>query len=725
MMVGSYSGLRTVFHTLYRRKWFILGPALVAAGLTGALLSQLPSQYAATALIAVDAAAPRTEATAGVPGGLPDIAARAATEIEALQSASLATRVVDKLNLAADAEFATDGGPLSLAWTRSRDFVSRLLALGGFDALPDGTVDRRLRATAVLGERLTVAPRGQYSVISVSVRSVDRAKAKTIVDAITDFYVADKVEERLAAGRRAAAFFDNRLVELKQKADDAERAFVEFREKSGMVGRDGRGTASRTRDELTSQLNQARSQRAERESRLKALQRAQASPEARAGLTEVLANPVVSGLLLQEAEVARRVADLTQRYGDNYPRVGESKAELAQVQRRLTAEIAKVAVSLQGDAEAARSKEAQLQEQVERFEQQASDQGQMEGEFRKFERQAEATRQAYEETLKRSRDIQEQREFRQPDVRLLASASASSDPVFPRYVRSMYLLALAGLVVGLLWVWLLEYLDSGFRTGEPVQRLTGHPAIGMIPALPAASLRKRSPSGIVIDKPMSSYAEALRSTYTSALLASPDRTPKVIMITSSIPGEGKSTFACSLATLLAKSNPGKRIVVVDCDMRRSSVAGLLKAPETKGTIDEYLSRTKSIDQVLGHIKGSGLYFVPARSNTVNSAELLASNHMRALVEALAEQFDVVLLDTPPLMAVSDPRVVARLADYVMFLVRWERTHRTLAQNALSLLGDSSTPVGVVLSQVNVRRHARYGFNDHGTYYSKYRDYYVS
>jgi polysaccharide biosynthesis transport protein len=177
--------------------------------------------------------------------------------------------------------------------------------------------------------------------------------------------------------------------------------------------------------------------------------------------------------------------------------------------------------------------------------------------------------------------------------------------------------------------------------------------------------------------------------------------------------------------LIARSNPVKRIVIVDCDLRRSSVVSSLGVPATDGTIDEYLDGSKTLDQTLGRDENSGVYYVSARRNTPNSAEILNSNVMRAFVQGLAGQFDLVILDTPPLKAVSDPLVTVQLADYVIFLVRWEQTSRELAVNALNQMRDLRKHVGVVLAQVNERQHRRYGYSDHGYFNSKYRDYYTS
>ena len=327
--------------------------------------------------------------------------------------------------------------------------------------------------------------------------------------------------------------------------------------------------------------------------------------------------------------------------------------------------------------------------------------------------------------MSRSQELREQQNIQQPDARILSPSAVSPGKVYPRYGLTMMVAILVGLGIGVVVIGLMERLDDSLRSGEQIERLTGRPLVGMIPRLARGKLRRFTPARFAIENPTSAYAEALRSAFTAITLGSLEKPPKVILITSSTPGEGKSTFACSLAGLIARSNPIKRIVIVDCDLRRSSVVSSLGVSATDGTIDEYLAGTKTLDQTLGYDESSGLYYVSARRNTPNSAEILNSNVMRAFVEGLAEQFDLVILDTPPLKAVSDPLVTVQLADYVIFVVRWEQTSRELAVNALNQMRDLRKHVGVVLAQVNVRQHMRYGDSNHGYFNSKYRDYYTS
>jgi capsular exopolysaccharide synthesis family protein len=727
---GSSSARRDLaelVRMINRRKWHLVGITALVCAFTGVVMIQFTPEYRATALVMLDTRKAKVTKTDDVlTGPIFDVAA-VQTEIEVLRSATLLGRVVDKLHLEKDAEF---GLPPSSGF---RTLVSQVVgavtsALGTKSAAPDVTTEterNRNRAIATLVRELTIVTRNRSYVIAISIDSIDRAKAKRLVDTITDFYLVDQLQAKLDANKRAVDFFNERLDELKRNVEKAERAVAAFREKSGLtIGKDVT-IASQSLSELNTQLIQARAQRADKESRLVALREAARNPATLGGVTEVVGNSLISSLRAQEAEVSRRIGDLNQRYGDSHPRLLQAKAELGQIAGRIAAEVNKIIASIQGDAEAARAKEAELQGQMDRLEQSAGGLGQSEVQLRQFEREAQSSRAVYEDFLKRSKEIREQQDLQQPDARVLSAATVPGAPVFPRYGLTMIVALAVGLALSVMIIVLIERLDGGFRNGEQIEQMTGHALVGMIPGLSRLTLGKLSPATFAIEKPSSAYSESLRSTYTALMLGSLDKPPKVIMVTSSLPGEGKSTFVCSLAGLMARSNPDKKIVVVDCDLRRSSVLQSLGVPETGGTVDEYLSGTKPLEQIIGREPVSGLYYVPARPNTPNSTEILDSNAMRNFVRTLADAFDLVFLDTPPLMAVSDTRVTAKVADYVIYLVRWELTAREVAINSLKLLRDLRKHIGVVLSQVNVRRHSRYGYGDYGYYYSKYRDYYTN
>lgn len=724
---GGRVDVRELLRMLNRRKWQMLGVTALACAVTGLILSQITPQYRATALVMLDTRKAKVTNTADVLSGIAADTPAIQTEIEVLRSVSLLGRVVDKLHLEKDPEYGAmqPGAVRRLLRELRAQYDAMVDSNGVLQGSPVVGSGPRSRAIAALQSNLVIASRGRSYVISIALDSADGAKARKIVDAITDFYLVDQLQAKLDANKRATEFFNERLEELRRAVEVAERAAATYREKAGLtIGKDST-IASQSLSELNSQLIQARSQRADRESRLIALQQAARTPATLGGVSEVLANPLISSLRAQEAEVARRVGDLNQRYGEGHPRMLQTRAEQGQIQGRIAQEVAKILSSLQGDVEAARSKEVELQAHVTALETKAGGLGQSEVELRQLEREAQSSRAVYEDFLKRFKELREQQDIQQADSRVLSPADVSLGPVYPRYTLTLVLALVGGLALGGVTIGVIERLDGGFRTGDQIERYTGRALVGMIPGLSRITLSGLSPARFVVEKPASAYAESLRSALTAVTLGSLDRPPKVIMVTSSLPGEGKSTFVCSLGGLMARSNSEKRVVVVDCDLRRSSLLATLGVPKTGGTLDEYLSGAKTIEEIIGRDEKSGLYYVPARSDTPNSAEILDSKAMGTFIGGLSEQFDMIFLDTPPLMAVTDARIAAKLADYVIFLVRWEQTARELAVNALKLLRDVNKNVGVVLAQVNVRRHARYGYGDYGSYYAKYRNYYTN
>jgi polysaccharide biosynthesis transport protein len=741
---ASYDDVRAFLRMLNRRKWHLAGVTALVCAVAGLLLAQFTPEYRATALVLLDTRKARVTNTPDVVGGLTlDIPAMQ-TEIEVLRSVSLLGRVADKFRLDQDPEYgAKPISTLGLAMREVRSIYERWIGvdadkgraqhdrdlqldargLAGFDAQAIDN-SRRARAIELLESTLRVATRGRSYVIAVSLDSAIPAKAKRIVESITDFYVVDQLHAKLEANKRATEFFNDRLAELKRKVEAAERAVATYREKSGLtIGKEWT-IASQSLSELNTQLIQARAVRADRESRLIALKQAARNPATLGAVTEVMANHTISLLRAQEADVDRRVADISRTFGDSHPSVLEVRSQQRQIKATIAAEVAKIISSVNGDAEAARAKEAELQQQVSQLEQQAGGLGQEEVQLRQLQLEAQSTRAIFEDYLKRFKELREQQDIQEPDARILSPSSVSQGAVYPRYGLTMFVAILVGLGLGVVAIGLLERLDDSLRSGEQIEHLTGRPLVGMIPRLARRKLRQVTPARFAIENPTSAYAEALRSAFTAITLGSVDGPPRVILITSSLPGEGKSTFACSLAGLIARSNPVKRIVVVDCDLRRSSVVSSLGLPATGGTINEYLAGSKTLDQTLGRDESSGLYYIPARRNTANSAEILNSNIMRAFVQGLARQFDLIILDTPPLKTVSDALVTTQLADYIVFLVQWEQTSGELAVNALNQMRDLRKNVGVVLAQVDVRRHMRYGYSDHGYCNPKYRDYYA-
>ena len=506
----------------------------------------------------------------------------------------------------------------------------------------------------------------------------------------------------------------------------SEEAVTAYRSANNLVDvTQGNKLINRQVEDVTQQLALTRSRTADARARLERVEQAAQHNSDPASLNESLQSPVIANLRSQYAETARIKAEYSAIYGGKHPSLIAVGAQLDDLRRQIDNEIARILVGVRNDYQTAVSREASLEAELTKLKEQSATLSQADVKLRELEREAQANRTLFEQFLNRAKETTEQQSLQIADARIVAPALAPLRPDRPGTFLLIALAACSGLISGVGLVLILEQLRQGFRSVQEVAQFLSVPSIGMLAMQEPATTERSVAARFALDHPNSAYARNLRAIRMRLLRSSKKPRGEILAVVSALPGEGKSTFACSLAGLMARSNRVKRIVVVDCDLRRSSVVSSLGVSATGGTIDEYLAGDKTLDQTLGRDESSGLYYVPARRNTPNPAEILNSKVMQAFVQGLARQFDLVILDTPPLITVSDARVTAQLADYVVVLVQWEQTSRELAASALKQMRNLRKHVGVVLAQVDVRRHMRYGYSDHGYCNSKYLDYYSS
>jgi len=273
-------------------------------------------------------------------------------------------------------------------------------------------------------------------------------------------------------------------------------------------------------------------------------------------------------------------------------------------------------------------------------------------------------------------------------------------------------------------VFVVQAFAQGVFSPEQIEKELGLSVIGMLPFVP----RHEKPHEYVLEKPNSRFTEALNMLKTSLMLSSPDEMVKTIQITSAVPTEGKSTLALSFARLLAKS--GNKVVLVDGDLRRASLEKKLGfSAASKGLTDLVMSSGGSIDEFVIKDEKSGAYIMPkGLAEFFNAADVLSSQRMQAIIDTLKTTFDYVIIDAPPVMAVSDALILARLVNTTVFVVQWEKTPKKVIKSAIDLLKSNGVDIaGCVLQQVNLQRAGSYGHGDSGHYFlnGRYGDYYTN
>jgi succinoglycan biosynthesis transport protein ExoP len=731
--------LREWLRLFNRRKTMILGIGLLAVVLTALIVAQMTPLYRASARVMLDTRKFKAVGTEQALSGFDAMNVGALqTELEIIKSEDLLGRVVDKLGLAANPDFngtrapdfvADAMAPIRNLWGMAlATLIPRPHATSAAAPKPkvDGSDPRRRTAIGSISSHLTVTLVGRTFIILVTVESPNGTESAQVANAIADMYLVDQLDAKYEANKRATEWLEERLGELRRALQTAEEQVATYRRDKGLLGSPEGAVSTQTLSDLNGSYTKARARRIEREARLVALRRAMVNPSELANITEVTTNPTLAGLRMQEIELSRRVAELSEKLGENHPRLIQARNELGTVRGRFANETRSIAVAIQAELDAAKSEEEQLKVQVDKASSQSGEASQYEAELKQLEREAQSSRAVYESFLNRFKELREQQDIQRPDARVLAYSRPSSSPSYPQYQSALMIAFAIGCMLGMVGAVTIEKLDRGFRAASQIEKATGLAVLGMVPMLKGIRSARASMLAQVVGRTTSSASEALRGVYTAITLGTLDHTPRTIAVTSAAPGEGKTTFSCSLGALLTKMNASRRVLIVDLDLRLARLAETFGVKDKRGgTIDEFLLGTKTLEECLHVDTASGVHYICARPDTPNAPDVLESEAMKNALTLFMERYDLVILDCPPVMAFSDARIVCRLADYTIFLVYWAKTPREVVLNALSLLRSVTDRIGVVVNKVDLAKHVRYGYGDYGYYYSRYHDDYYN
>jgi capsular exopolysaccharide synthesis family protein len=584
------------------------------------------------------------------------------------------------------------------------------------------STEYKRQMTATIGrllEQLRINQNTLSYVISINFTSTRPEKAAQIANAVAELYVSSQREEKLAATADAAAWLTDRVEQLRQAVLESDRAIEEYRNQHEIVSGQLGSLSEQELANLNFELVKARAERAEREVRL---QRAREVRNRRGGyesLAEVMSSPVVIALRQQEAAVLQKQAQLSKEYGPLHPIMLEGAAEKENLAGKIDLEVGNIVANLENEVAVARSREQALIDALGEAKNRSEVTKRAEIELRQLERESEANRSLYESFLTRLKQLEEQLNLVRPDAKVVSLAAIPPSASFPKRKPMVLIGFTSSVVLGVLIALLRERLDTGFHTGRQLNEVLGVTSFGLVPAVRTGKPETR-PHRYLLEKPLSAYADAIRSVQKSVELAHTDARSQVVLVTSTLPGEGKTTLALSLAASAARS--GRKTVVVDVDLRHPSVAREMGQPFGPGLV-EFLTGEAMADQII-HAADfqSNLHFIPVKGLTTSPVDLLESREMASLLTALRTRYHYVFLDGPPAL-VTDARAAASLADTVLYAVRWNKTKAEVASHGLEALAGSRISVaGLVLTQVNLARQARYGYGDVSSYYGEYKKY---
>lgn len=670
-------------------------------------------------------------------------------EKEVLRSRGLAAKVIDRLGLTRDPEFnpALSEPEESLfdflryldprMWVPA-DWKKYIKEAIGYETErvpvgPETWVDaeqgeeQRLVsvATDILLGKLSLEQLGYGNVINIRFSSLDPRTAARLANEIPEAYILDQLESRFQATEKANAWLTDQLAGLETKVVESERAVELYREEHGLTSATGTSVLDAQLSELNSQLIIARAEKAEVDARLEQLRRLlRGGGQGVETASEVMSSTLVQQLRSQEAQALSRASELSVEYGPKHPRMLQVNAEVAEIRERIRKEVERIAAGLEHEAEFAATKVSSLENSLRVVQGESGELNKEAIQLRSLEREAAANRTLYETFLNRLKETSSTQSLQVSDARVISMAEVPQGPSYPNRNAMLRNYFLAGLLGACALVIALQALNPGLLTPEQVQNVLREYVIGMIPRVGG----KLPLSDFVLENRSSAAVEALNSLKFSLELSNPDQPVKTVQVTSSVPEEGKTTLVIALARVVAGS--GRNVLLIDGDLRRPNVGRGLQIVTKghKGISDLVLAGSDAplSDYVLHDEKG-GLDFMPkGTAQFANATDIFNSHRMEAIIELLKSRYDLILVDTPPVMAVADARIIGRLMDKTVFVVRWQKTPRKAAQAALEQLHRAGVDLaGVVLQQVDLERYGRFGHGGSGYYYvySRYGKYY--
>jgi len=664
------------------------------------------------------------------------------TQLQILKSKAIAISVINQLKLAGDEDLNGSSQPLNslVRWIRG-PFVTKPAAASPTE--PEGQPGDGV--VAAFQNRLSAVRVSYSNVIEISFNSSKAVRAAEIVNAVANAYITDQLNAKFEANRRATAWLQDRLRDLGQQALTAERAVGAFKSQNNMVSSGGKPIDEQQVTDLNSRLVAIRAQTSDalaRLNRFEAILRTNSVDSPSIGTldssgSEALSNPIINTLRQQYLELARRESEWSGRFGKDHLAVVNIRTRMRDIRTSILDEVRRLVETTRSDFEVNKQRQQEIEKQLAEAVSLSRTTNSAEVTMRELEGNAKGYRSLYETFLQRYMGSVQQESFPSSEARLIYPAAPPQSKSKPKSVLILALGIFGGLGLGVALGLLRDSMDRVFRTSAQIETALRLPCLSLVPLLHTPKRKKATAddpreadqdprqrtlsirSGIywaVLGMPLSRFAESIRSIKLAIDLNPTKTSNKVVGITSSLPNEGKSTIAASLAQLIGHT--GKKVIVVDCDLRNPSLSANLTPNATAGIV-EVISGARSLEETIWKDPRSNLVFLPAvkKGPLLHTSEILSADLTKELFDKLRASFDYIIVDLPPLTPVVDVRATTPLIDCFVLVVEWGRTKIEVVQHALHTAPNVyETLIGTVLNKTDIKAMRRYD-NYRSDYYN--------
>ena len=572
------------------------------------------------------------------------------------------------------------------------------------------------RAVDAFLARLEIEPIKNSRLVDVTFQSPSAELSAKVANALATSYIEQTLEYRFNVSQDASNWLGERLAEQRKQVEAAEAALQQYREQHEAISlADHESIVVQKLEDLNAAVTRAKMERLQKEALEQQLRAVEHDPAQLDTFPAVLGNAYIQRLKSELADAERRRAQLAVELGESHPEMRTVGKVIQEAQVKLRAEVAKIVQSVHSEYAAAVAQERSLSVALQQQKGEALAMNRNAIEYSVLARDVESAKQIYQSLLQRANETGVSGELRTSNIRVVDEAETPRTPSSPRIVRDAALSLFGGVILAIALAFLFEYLDSRLKSPEEVQGYLGLSALGMIP-----ELGKRwagGPPMLDVGAP-ANFSEAMRTVRTNILFSWPDEGPRTLAVTSAVPGEGKTMIAANLAAAFALA--GQRVLLVDADLRRPRVHQIFGTEQDPG-LSNVLVGQKLVSDCIKPTRVEGLSTLAAGRTPPNPAELLGSKRFKDILKMLSDQFDLVVVDTPPVMAVADPSVVTSLTSGVVFVVGAEMTGRHTARAAIEQLQRGQGRIlGAILNRVRIESNSyyynRYYRKDYVAYY---------